>query len=137
MSLHFLNCIRPEHGGNFLAVCEDGSYPLENLDSIWKRLAPITRDAAFELLGMPKDKANHNTLTNKCFCIYGIDYDAAYAVYTHDGNWYILRADIGKFEVLTQKTRRRHPLSRGSRGSTQCTNHCCTTYAKPALIEKE
>lgn len=136
--MEFLNCIVTAYFGDALAVAEDGSYPLENLDSIWKRVATINRDAAFELMGMPKDRANHNTLTNKCFCVYGIDENTVFAVYTHDGNWYIIRADSDEFAAQLRETGRRHLESRGIREVVSlCDNNCCVTYAKPALIEKE
>ncbi len=129
--MEMLNCIKSCCGGKVLEVVTDGSYP----DFMWELYVPISRDAGLALLGMPLDKANHNTLTNKCFCVYTLGSDYAYAIYNHDGDWSIIRARIKAFERHLRSSNCPHPSQRGLRESTLCDNSCCKTYVVPGIVD--
>lgn len=134
--MEFLNCVISQYSGKVLNVAVDGSYPLDSNKSLWQLVVTITRDAGLELLGMPKGKCDHNTLTNKCFCVFGYDGDLVFAVYTHDGKWYIIRAKAAEFEALVYAQKGVSPESRGLRKEASvCNNKCCVSYETPALIE--
>ena len=128
MEKFYLKCV--EWKPTIAKFFHDGSYPCEEKfisrtkveRRIWEYAAPITQQAAAELLGLPVKYQQHMShFLNKAYTIYVTDYfNTAWAVYEHDGIWWIIKTDHFK-EWLKQArlAGRPDPHERGERPSPE------------------
>ena len=126
MEKFYLKCV--EWKPTAAKFFHDGSYPCEEKVTVngmekpvWQYAAPITQQAAAELLGLPAKYQQHMShFLNKAYTIYVTDYhNQAWAVYEHDGVWWILKTDyFGKWLDQAQALGRQDPHERGERPSS-------------------
>jgi len=112
----FLNSVIVTDRGKYRAIC-DGFYPMDDRRSIWEKVSYTPLEKVFSLLGIPQEKGDEDVMHNKSYCVYGEDSTHVYAVYLHDFDYYIIKANSEDFShhITSSPILAENPFARGFR----------------------